>query len=380
MKKITAILLSIILASFILSACASEDSSSPAYEVAPADESWSVDMEAALEPAPPMMEADMAEEAIYSDAPMNDVAVASEPSNPGAVLTIAPVSDNLAEKIIYSYYANIETLEFDNTLATVNDLILSSGGFVEVSEITGIDFSSQNRGEVRLRSAYYVIRIPASQLNATVARLGELGNILNQNSNATNITAQFTDTQSRLNSLRTQEERLLDMLANADDLEILLMLENSLADVRYQIEWLTSTLNNWQRQVDYSTLTLNISEVMEERETELPPPPVELSYWEQMGEGLMSSLKAVGDFFASVFMWIVVNAPVLAILAAIGVALYFIIRRYLRKSRERAKEKFASRPSYPQPPYQQYPQQNYQQPPVVQQVEEVKSEEVEKDE
>jgi len=142
---------------------------------------------------------------------------------------------------------------------------------------------------------------------------------------------QFFDTQSRLNTLSIQEERLLDMLRRAEDVPDLIAIEQRLGEVRYQIESLTTTLNNWQNQVDYSYLTLNIREV--EQFTE----PTD-SYWRQIGDGFMSTIRGVGRFFMNLFMWLIISAPVLVILAVIAVAALIIIKRKLRSIKSK-KEK-----------------------------------------
>jgi len=284
---------------------------------------------------------------------------------------IMPVSDTntggLAEKIIYTVYAEIESLNFDETINNVNALMESYGAFVENSTISGINHASI--GWNNLRYAFFTIRVPVERLNAMTANLDALGNVVRQNMNADNITSQFFDTQSRLNSLTIQEERLLDMLRQADEVPDLIMIESRLSEVRYQIEALTTTLNNWQRQVDYSYLTLDIREV--EQFTEID----ELTYWQQIGEGLVSTLKGIGRFFMNLFKWLIVSAPVLLILAVIAIVTFIIIRRKLRKMKKKVKQQPyqvppGAPPVYPVPPYpnlqQSYQQQPYQQPPAEQ--------------
>jgi len=274
----------------------------------------------------------------------------------------APVIEGFAEKIIYSVYADIETITFEDTIAGVNSLIISYGAFIENSNISGRNHASQFFGWNDLRSANFTIRVPKEHLNAITGHLEGLGNVLQLSSNATNITAQFIDTESHLNSLTVQEERLLSMLAQADDVADLILLEERLSNIRYQIESITSTLKNWQNQVDYSTLTLNIREV--EQYTERVE--IHRSYWQQIGDGFMSSMRGVGRFFMGLFKWLIVSAPVLIILAALAVVTILIVRKKL-------KEMAAKRASMPKPPPYQYPPaygQNYTAPPPNQAVEE----------
>ncbi|MCL2078983.1 MAG: DUF4349 domain-containing protein [Oscillospiraceae bacterium] len=254
---------------------------------------------------------------------------------------IAPVTEGLSEKIIYSYYAQIETLKFDETITNVGNLITAHGAFVESSNIRGNNYETTYYGGASYRSAYFAIRVPVDQLNAITSRLETLGNIVYQNSNAENITSQFIDTETRLKTLLVQEERLLDMLSKAEDIPDLIAIEERISDVRYQIERLTATLNNWQRQVDYSTLTINIQEVEEYTE---PPKPVDRTYWEQMADGIRDTLNSIGRFFMNLLMWIVVSAPTLLILALIAIVLFVAVRGKLRKRKAARAQKASASP------------------------------------
>jgi hypothetical protein len=224
-------------------------------------------------------------------------------------------------------FADIETIRFDETIERIRTLMAAHGAFVESSSISGINYASQFYGWNDYRYAFFSIRVPVENLNAMAANLGTLGNVVHENSNAQNITSQFFDTQSRLNSLTVQEERLLDMLRRAEDVPDLIAIEERLSDVRYQIESLTTTLNNWQSQVDYSTMTLSISEV--EEYTEITP--THRTYWERIGDGLLASVRGIGRFFSNLFAWIIINLPVLITLAVIIVVMLIIFRRKLRK-------------------------------------------------
>jgi len=288
-----------------------------------------------------------------ADAPMADGDYSFAMALPGEVDDISskkqdpasPASDGLVEKIIYSARAEIETRNFDKTIETLDDMIRLHGAIVESSNISGINYATNSYSGQRLRHAHYTIRVPVNNFDTIRAKLDNLGNVVNQNSYAENITSQFIDTEARRNSLLLQEERLLDMMSKADEVADLIMLEQRISDVRYQIEWLTTTLNNWQRQVDYSSLTINIIEV--EEYTEFVP--VHRSYWEQMGDGIMSTLRGIGNFFTSIFMWLVVSAPVLLFLALAALLVLIIVRSKIRSYKKKRAELYAGAIAQPEP-------------------------------
>ena len=250
----------------------------------------------------------------------------------GGIPITAPVKDGgLAEKIIYSVNADVETIKFDDTIDQVYEIIALNGGFVESSYVGGMNYMQKYQGYQPYRTADFTLRIPVERLNAVTASLDTLGSVTALRSNAENITAQFFDTDSRLNSYKIQEERLLDMLSKTDNVPDMISIEQRLADVRYDIESLTTTLRNWQNNVDYSTLTLSIYEVQEYTEIT----PIYRTYWQQIGDGLAATIRSVGRFFTNLFKWIVINLPVLIILAVIAAILIIIVRRWLRRRRNR---------------------------------------------
>jgi len=355
MKKRISIILVVALAVALLSACAGgADSSSGNYFA------LSGGGTTAPAAAPPMAEMVMSDSiAMYAmdDAEMyTDLgrdyggSAAGGGSDGGNVTPItAPVTEGLAEKIIYSVFADIETLNFDETIENVHTMLLMYGAFIEHSSISGVNYASRFHGWDDFRYASFTIRVPVLSLNAMTGQLRVLGNVVHESSRADNITAQFVDTQSRLNSLIIQEERLLNMLSQADDIPDLIAIEERLSDVRYQIEWLTTTLNNWQRQVDFSTMTLTIREVEEYTEQ----PQFNPSYWEQIRDGFISSLRGIGRFFMNLFLWLIVSAPVLIVLAAVAIIALIIIRRKMRayaKKRANMPPKATAYPTAPMYP------------------------------
>jgi len=335
MKKRISIIIVVILAIALLSVCAAGADSAPGNFTA-------MSRGGASEPpapqaAPPMAEMPMSDSFVLYDVDDMEMSAnyghtdaghaAGGESGGGSVTPItASATEGLAEKIIYSVFANIETLYFDETIENIHTMLLVYGAFIEHSSVSGVNYASRFHGWNDFRSASYTIRVPVQNLNAMTGQLSVLGNVVYESSRADNITAQFFDTQSRLNSLTIQEERLLNMLSRADDVPDLIAIEERLAEVRYQIEWLTTMLNNWQRQVDYSSMTLTIWEV-EEYTEHIPFNP---SYWEQISEGFISSLRGIGRFFMNLFMWLIVSAPVLIILAVIAIIALIIIRKKIR--------------------------------------------------
>jgi hypothetical protein len=207
--------------------------------------------------------------------------------------TGAPTTD----KIIYSAYAEIETRDFETSVQDVYGLIDRYGGFSESSTVTGNDFYDTRS----TRSASFVIRIPSARFEEMTDSLTELGNVPYSSTNAENITARYNDTQSKLDAYEIEYDRLLSMLEKAETVEDMLAIEDRLADVRYNIQSLSNTISGWDSLLSYSTVTLQLNEVVEYTEE-----PVETeTYWEEVAAAFSSTLRAVGRFFKGLFKAVV---------------------------------------------------------------------------
>lgn len=235
------------------------------------------------------------------------------------------------EKIIYSADAQLETTTFDDTISALTDMIASYGGFIESSSVNGSNYYNKSRGRESLRSANYTIRIPGSVFSTVMAALPALGNVPYTNTYTQNITSQYYDVQARLRAYQAQEDRLIEMMSLAESVEDVIIIEDRLTELRYQIDSLQSSLNNWDRQVSYSTIYLYISEVSEYTPTET----VKVTYGEKLAQSVKDGLASVGDFFADFLLWFLEALPTLIILAVIAFVIILIIKKGKAKRKAR---------------------------------------------
>jgi len=162
-----------------------------------------------------------------------------------------------ADRVIHSASTGIVVDDFDRGVEQVQELTADFDGFIQQSHITGESSSSLGRvGD-------FTIRIPAQSYNEMLEMLTDLGELNFLNTTAVNVSDQYADIVSRLNSLRTQEDRVLELVESAEDLADLLLLEERLGELIYEIELLTGERNYLDNQISYSTVDIRISERVE---------------------------------------------------------------------------------------------------------------------
>ena len=309
MKKTLSLLLAVLLV-FALCACGSADSASSAPSAA-------YDMVST-------------ETAYPAEAPEEDYGGFAVAGGTQLETGSGAAPEGSPEKLIYSASATVETTEFDRTIEKLSALVEQYGGFVESSSINGSNYYTQSRGYSSERYASYVIRVPSGKFSALMGSLSTLGNVPYSHTYTENITAQYYDTDARLSAYQTQEARLLEMMEAAETVEDLIAIEEKLTELRYQIESLQSTLKNWDRQVAYSTLDLEVQEVIEYT------PESRMSYGQELALALTNGLRRTGEFFKDLLLAIVGALPVLVILAVVLAILIPVWKKH-RKAR-RAKK------------------------------------------
>jgi len=243
--------------------------------------------------------------------------------------TSADAPSETGEKIIYSSDVTVETTEFDESLASLNALVERYGGWIQSSSVNGADYYSSSRGYRANRSANYTLRIPSERFNELMSSLSELGNVPYNHTYTENVTSQYYDVQARLTAYTTQEARLLEMMELAETVSDVIIIEEKLTELRYEIESLQSTLNNWDRRVSYSTVNVYLEEVYEYT------PEAKMSYGEELLRSFVSGLKSVGRFFRELLVDLIGALPTLAVLAVA----FILLRPVYKKIRLKRKAK-----------------------------------------
>ena len=265
---------------------------------------------------------------VYDDD--TEVDLTTDSAGSGAIQPAEETS--YTEKIIYSGYLNVETTEFDRSLAALDAMVESFGGFLENSDVSGYTTTnSDGTTSVVDRYAYYVMRVPCERFDEFMSQAGSIGNVINHSKNAENITSQFTDTEAYLESLNLQEERLLAMLESATYIDTLVTLEARLSEVRYEIESATRTLRNWQQQVDYSTVTVNLQEVA----IYTPTAATTRTFGERISDAFADGWQGFGHALERLIVGLVTIWPLLILLAVIVVVIILLVKRSNKKARQR---------------------------------------------
>lgn len=231
----------------------------------------------------------------------------------------------LDSKIIKNGSIAMEAKDFTAAVNAVTNKAAEFGGYVESSNITGT--SINNNGTYQNRNAHIKIRIPKDYFVQFITDAGKIGNVTQSSTSSENVTYQYYDNEAHLKALTVEEDRLLELLKKTGELKDIIELEKELANVRYQIENLTTTLKKLDNLVDYSSIDVNITEVQEIQVNRKQP----VTLWDKIISGFIDSVK----FMGSAFKGILICGSYILPFALIAVPVYFFVKRVIMKKRKK---------------------------------------------
>lgn len=264
---------------------------------------------------------------------MNRVAALQESGDTGADSTGTDGQVDTAEipdsrKLIRNVDLSFETTDFDTFVQDIQSKTTALGGYIESSDVSGNAYTD------RRRSAYFTLRIPKPQVDTFLSFAEGEANLTRKYENTQDITLQYYDTESRKKALQSEYDRLLELMAKAESVDAVIAIEQRLSEIRYQLDSFESDLRRYDNQVDYSTVTVDVSE------TTVLTASEKSGFWSRVQANLESNLEDLCDAAIGFLIWFLSSLPVLLALAILFFLIYRVVKmiRSHRKSRKAAKE------------------------------------------
>ena len=242
-----------------------------------------------------------------------------------------PQVQDTNRKLIKNVNLQVETETFDDLLSKVTEKTERLSGYIESSYTYNGSNYYANGG--RNRNASLTIRVPAEKLDEFMSAVAEISNVISKNESVSDVTLQYVDMESHKKVLVAEQERLIELLEQAETIEDIISIESRLSEVRYQIESMESQLRTMDNQVSYSTVYLNIEEV--ERLT----PIEEQSFWGKISTGFSESLYGVGTGAMEFVIWLITSIPYLVIWAIVITVVILVLKVIARKKRNKEAQK-----------------------------------------
>lgn len=199
---------------------------------------------------------------------------------------------------------------FEDSLAQLRTSIDRAGGYVSDLHASGAGDQQQARVE---------IRVPAERAQEVRGSFGGLGEITSATEKVEDVTEQRADLDARIKNAKTQEKRLLEIMASkSGSVSDLVESEKELARVRENVERLEAQQRSLVGKVDYATINVTLM-------------ARSVPAWQTPGRSLANAGKsgAKGAVAVTVYasMAFLTIAPTMLPLALVLFIVYLVVRR-----------------------------------------------------
>ena len=254
------------------------------------------------------------ESALYSD--MDEVFLLENESY---------VQTSARAKSVYSAAENYEASEINDTPVIERKLIKT--GNIELS-VNSLEDSDKNiegwtkrfGGYIASSNMYvnggrYTVKIPQENFDDAMNSAAEFGKVRNRSVKVKDVTDQFYDLQSRLETKKILQEKYNQYLKKADNMKDLLEVERELNNVISEIESMEGQMKRLSHEISYSTIEIYLTAVTTEQGIDYYIEKIE---WKEV-------LSNIINFFIKLFV-IIIYVIVFGIpLVAIAAALYWLL-------------------------------------------------------
>lgn len=226
--------------------------------------------------------------------------------------------------IIKNLYTYIEVENYDEALNYIEDMTKKYGGYVQDSytwDNLRYDGVSTKNGEI-------TIRIPKEHYEDVKEGINGIGRVKEENETSSDITSQYVETEGRLSALRTEHERLLEILSECYTVEDLIAVEQRLSEVRADIEIYQNKINNWDRLVKLSTINISLYEKQPAKVSAQP------NFSERVSESFIEGVNSFANGWQDFVVGFLGNILIIAVIAAIVIAVIKIVKKIKNKRRK----------------------------------------------
>ena len=238
------------------------------------------------------------------------------------------------DKLVYTCNMTIETLQYKDTMKAIKDKIKEFNGIIEYEEETDDSYGWYYEDYIKRNGTlhtYITIRVPSEKYNDFLLALEGHGKITKKSMNVENISKTYYETEATIESLKIQEERLLEMLKQADTIEDMITVETRLTEVQTQLNKYKTLLESMNMDVNYSTINLEIDEVLEYTATENPVK--KNTFFDRLKNTIVDSWEFFLESLEELLFFAIRLVPVAIIVGAIGVPVFFVVKKNIKKKK-----------------------------------------------
>ena len=207
------------------------------------------------------------------------------------------------KKIIKTAKLNLQVKDYNIYYSAFREKVRSLGGYVAQEEQTQSDYKIENT---------LTIKIPVDQFdNAVVLLTNNVEKINERKISSQDVTTEFVDTKSRIESKKQVRQRYMDLLKQAKNMEEILSVQSEINGIQEEIESAAGRIEYLGHSSTFSTINLTYYQVLNSsaKDTDSPSFGTKLSSafktgWSWIGE-LFVGLVSIWPLFLLIFVLII---------------------------------------------------------------------------
>lgn len=240
----------------------------------------------------------------------------------------------IGERVIRTASVEYETLDFEETTSHIMNVVNEHGAYVEYSDessYTSSGTSGGNDSNRQYRRVDYTLRVPVEALTDFLNDLddGEAYKV-NEQIGSEDVTQTYRDIEARVGVLQNKENRLSELLEQAESIEDIMTIEDNLSETIAERESLQSRLETYDDLIDFSTVHVTVEERPRVAEAREDSPP----FWQRAQDTLTDSFYTFYYWIQDALIGLISVIPQLVVVTLLGFVGWIVYKRINNKKQK----------------------------------------------
>ncbi len=231
--------------------------------------------------------------AVQAPAPAQPPSLQALNSNSKGVYSADQAATSVDRLVIKNANLSMAVDDPLKSMDNISHMAEAMGGFVVTADMVQQTLSNG----VKVPQVSMTIRVPAEKLDEALATIKKETNqpIISENETSQDVTAEYTDLNSRLTNLQAAEKQLQEIMASATKTEDVLAVYSQLVSVREQIELIKGQMKYYEQSAALSSVSIQLI-------PNAATQPIITAGWQPSGvakealQSLVHTLQSLGSF------------------------------------------------------------------------------------
>jgi large-conductance mechanosensitive channel len=221
----------------------------------------------------------------------------------------AGVTSASGQKLVRTVDMTVELDSSDRITETADSFTAKAkelGGYVAENSVQDDEYGT---------STHLTLKVPDTQADALLSFARTTGKIRSLNDNVEDVTLRYTDMDTRIKTLKTEQERLAGYLEKAQSVSEMKEIEDSLQDVTERLEQAESDMRVLSSQISYTEISITI----EASDNEMVRSTARFRQaWNSIGKNIIDSTSVLIVIISYLLPFVIVAVIIILIVNAIG--------------------------------------------------------------